>query len=507
MFSESRRYSLVTIVKVPEILGGEKKFRMINNYLLIKTIGHGSISKVFLGVDTEKLHLNEINNDPERKDSNFNETNICFDKCQLYAIKRISINELSRKSNALMQLEREIKHLRSFRHLNILKLHEVLHSTNDNYVYIVLEYADFGSLESILEKGHQFSLESIFSTIKQVADALKYIHSMGFVHQDIKPGNILLNSEGIALIADFGLGHSFQSAAMIVGSPAFQAPEALDKSSEDLDLGSNETLDQPNLTKQNSIEIDQEYNSLMNRSIFNYFQAYTQKINRLQPKPIPNQNNQIDGFCPQVREDVWALGVTLYQLLFGNLPFIGDNLYEIISNIKTKPLQIPPNSVSIELETLIRNMLAVNPCDRLTLNQVLEHPLIKNAPDRVPIHHSAKEGTIPLISKIDWKKHFLESLKNYEKIDCIICDKDYPFMKAALLCKNNVEQPKISIRPNLERRNSMVPNKNVISFAIVPRTAQSKTPLRCLPLKKMISSEKLESSNPNLLQFPSYTKE
>jgi serine/threonine-protein kinase 11 len=71
-------------------------------------------------------------------------------------------------------------------------------------------------------------LFSALSIVKQIARALYSIHSAGFVHQDIKPSNIVLTSEGRAVLSDFGIGHSFTSAAMVVGSPAYQAPEALD---------------------------------------------------------------------------------------------------------------------------------------------------------------------------------------------------------------------------------------------------------------------------------------
>lgn len=506
MFCESRRYSLVTIVKVPELLNSEKKYRMINNYLLIKTIGHGSISKVFLAIDTEKMHLDvETKEDSGDNNLKFSENNICFDKCQLYAIKRISLNELSRKTNALMQLEREIKLLRSFHHSNILKLHEVLHSMKDNYAYIVLEYADFGSLNSIIEKGHRFSLESIQSIIKQVAEALKHIHSKGYVHQDIKPGNILLNSEGTALIADFGLGHSFQSATMIVGSPAFQAPEALDKSADDFE-DESDNREQSILTKH--INEDQEYNSLINRFNYGSIQLRNLKNNQFSLNNSIDSINPADDHCPQVREDVWSLGVTLYQLLFGNLPFIGENLYEIVSNIKEKPLQIPSNMVSFELENLIRKMLSVNPRNRMTLDEVLENPLIKNAPNRVSIHRCAREGTIPLMSKIDWKKSFITALNNYEKIECQVCDSNYSFLRINLLIRSQNELPKVPDvqRPPFERRNSLIPKKNVISFSKITKDG-SKTPLRCVSLKRVVSKDKVDPNSSDLLQFPTYTKE
>jgi serine/threonine protein kinase len=157
-----------------------------------------------------------------------------------------------------------------------------------------------------------------------MAGAIKYLHKAGFVHQDIKPWNIIINDIGRAMLADFGIGHSFQSAGMVVGSPAFQAPEALDDDVDE-DLCGDDHL-----------------------------------------------------IAPQ-KEDVWALGVTLYQLLFMRLPFPGDNLYEIVNYIREHELQVGP--CDPEIEALIRGMLTVDPATRFGIDDVVNHPLIQGAAD------------------------------------------------------------------------------------------------------------------------------
>jgi serine/threonine protein kinase len=125
------------------------------------------------------------------------------------------------------------------------------------------------------------------------------------------------------MLADFGVGHSFASAGMVVGSPAYQAPEALDDS-----YASDE-----------------------------------------------------DIFDEPQKEDVWALGVTLYQLLFRELPFIGSTLFEIVNDIKARRLKIP-DGTAVESEQLVSGMLTVDPISRIGVEELLNNPLIMGAADR-----------------------------------------------------------------------------------------------------------------------------
>jgi serine/threonine protein kinase len=215
--------------------------------------------------------------------------------------------------------------MRLLKHPNILRLIEVLYVGPDAEAFLVLEYADQGSVADLIAQGTHLSQSAIFSILKQIAQAIQYLHATGYIHQDVKPSNILLDSSGRAVLADFGVGHSFHSAGMVVGSPAYQAPEALNDS-----YGSDESSD----------SLDE----------------------------------------PE-KEDVWALGVTLYQLLFHTLPFAGSTLFEIVNEIKNHPLEIPAGT-DPGIARLLRGMLTVDPMSRYSVDDLLRHPLIGGAADR-----------------------------------------------------------------------------------------------------------------------------
>jgi serine/threonine protein kinase len=115
-------------------------------------------------------------------------------------------------------------------HPNLLKLLEVLHVPGTDKVFLILEYADLGSVDAWLARRQCLSLPTVLSIVKQTAQALEYMHSAGYVHQDVKPGNIHVDHRGRVMLADFGIGHTLLSADLAVGTPGYQAPEVLDDS-------------------------------------------------------------------------------------------------------------------------------------------------------------------------------------------------------------------------------------------------------------------------------------
>lgn len=368
MISGARRLSLIIEFDEDDIEGLPKFRKKLNNYIIVKSLGKGSSSKVFLAVDSQTR--------------------------EKYAIKRMKLRDLIRTSNGIAQLQREIDLMKKFHHTNIIKLYEVLYDKRDYYVYLVIEYAENGSLFRYIENNIQIPEISVCSIIKQISSALSSMHRIRYVHQDVKPGNILLCSDGRAILADFGIGHTFQSSTMVVGSPAYQAPEALDdySSSDSEDNTPNESEENCHQNEGESIHlfpVDESTSSSIssapdsipkiprNHVVFNETESNGDLIKRAS---ISSQSSA-DELAQ--KEDVWALGVTMYQTLFLKLPFEGDNLFEIVGNIKRKNLEFPSNT-SDGVKELITGMLQIDPLKRISNTEVQQTDIIKNAPDTTP---------------------------------------------------------------------------------------------------------------------------
>lgn len=312
-----------------------KPVTQVNEYLCLRAIGEGSSAKVYLGHDT-------------RHDKPF-------------ALKRFRLKDL-RRTDGLSQLEREIAAIRKMRHPNIIQLHEVLHDEDRDFVYLVLDFANFGSLDAFLRRsssespnGRAVDIRVIRMVFSQVLAAVQYLHSQGIVHQDIKPSNILLCADGRAFLSDFGVGHSFQSTAMVVGSPGYQAPEVL---SEVEDADGNPAL-----------------------------------------------------------EDVWSLGVTFYQALFGRLPFVGETVFEVVQDIRSRPLVIP-DGTDPEVVKLLRGMLCPDPKKRMTVDDVAASDFFAGVVI-APIGQAVSQEV-----GIGGKK--------IKKTTAVICDANYSFAKPCL---------------------------------------------------------------------------
>jgi serine/threonine protein kinase len=272
-----------------DALGSIESLKCVNQYVKLDRIGRGGNSKVFAAFD--------------RLDHSF------------YAMKHVNLANISRSRYGFSRLEKEIELLQSLSHPNIISLREVLHVQNRDSIYIVTNLANCGSLSSILRSGclTPSALQYVF---KCIASAVGYLHSHKLVHQDIKPANVLLSSAGGVFLTDFGMSHSFETPAVVFGSPLYNAPESVDP--------------------------------------------------------------EIDPDDSKGKEDIWSLGITLYEMLFGVCPFRGQDVYEIIASIHETDLVAPDGCDKTAWE-LIKGMLRPNPRERFGIEEVLESEYVKTA--------------------------------------------------------------------------------------------------------------------------------
>jgi calcium/calmodulin-dependent protein kinase I len=231
-----------------------------------------------------------------------------------YAIKCISKKLIDKKE--LQLLEREIEIMKKLQHPNIIQLMEVVDSPDT--LYLVLEYATGGELfDAIVNKG-QYSEDDAAHIIKQILEAIRFVHSNGIAHRDLKPENLLLADpeKDIVKIADFGLSKDFgeEQLQTSCGTPDYVAPEVL--------LG----------------------------------EPYDMAV------------------------DIWSIGVITYVLLCGFPPFWGEAQKELFENIMSGNFDFPDpewTDVSPEAKEFIKKILVVDPNKRYTAEECLEDPWVK----------------------------------------------------------------------------------------------------------------------------------
>jgi len=207
---------------------------------------------------------------------------------------------------------REIQITARLSHPHILPLYDS--GAADGFLYYVMPYVVGESLSDLMEREKQLSLEEAIRITREVAEALAYAHSMGLVHRDIKPDNVMM-SGGHAIVADFGIARAVSEAGgdkltqtgMAVGTPAYMSPE----------------------------------------------QAAGEE--------------NVDG-----RSDIYSLGCVLYELVVGQVPFTGPTPMAVMARHSMD--QVPPphimrQTVPEDLEDVIYVAMAKAPADRFRTAQ------------------------------------------------------------------------------------------------------------------------------------------
>ncbi|KAK4686255.1 hypothetical protein P7C73_g3874, partial [Tremellales sp. Uapishka_1] len=154
------------------------------------------------------------------------------------AIKSISL--LSLPPSSLPDIMSEIDLLKNLNHANIVKYKGF--ARDKESLFIVLEYCENGSLQSILKRFGKFPESLVAVYVSQVLEGLIYLHEQGVIHRDIKGANILTNKDGSVKLADFGVSSRAQGGGAltstggtendneVVGSPYWMAPEVIEQS-------------------------------------------------------------------------------------------------------------------------------------------------------------------------------------------------------------------------------------------------------------------------------------
>ncbi|XP_075245786.1 MAP/microtubule affinity-regulating kinase 3-like isoform X8 [Convolutriloba macropyga] len=197
--------------------------------------------------------------------------------------------------------------MKMLNHPNIVKLFEVIET--DNSLYLVMEYASGGEVFDYLVAHGRMKEKEARAKFRQIVSAVQYCHSKKIIHRDLKAENLLLDHEMNIKIADFGFSNEFSAGNKL-----------------DTFCGSP-------------------------------------------PYAAPElfQGKKYDG--PEV--DVWSLGVILYTLVSGSLPFDGSNLKELRERVLRGKYRIP-FYMSTDCENLLKRFLVLNPVRRSSLESVMQ---------------------------------------------------------------------------------------------------------------------------------------
>ncbi|XP_044741623.1 calcium/calmodulin-dependent protein kinase type 1 isoform X1 [Chrysoperla carnea] len=317
---------------------GDKQISVDEKYYLKELLGTGAFSEVRLA---------------ESKDR----------PGQMFAVKIIDKKALKGKEDSL---ENEIKVLRRFseqtqpqksmdnvvqptrlKHPNIVQLLETFEDKSK--VYLVMELVTGGELfDRIVEKG-SYTEKDASHLIRQVLEAVDYMHEQGVVHRDLKPENLLYYSpdeDSKIMISDFGLSKMEDSGIMATacGTPGYVAPEVLAQ------------------------------------------KPYGKAV------------------------DVWSIGVISYILLCGYPPFYDENDANLFAQILKGEFEFDSpywDEISDSAKDFIQKLMCVNVEKRFTCRQALQHPWIcGNAASDKNIHGTVSEQLKKNFAKSRWKQAY-----------------------------------------------------------------------------------------------------
>ncbi|XP_063764166.1 MAP/microtubule affinity-regulating kinase 3a isoform X11 [Eleginops maclovinus] len=217
------------------------------------------------------------------------------------------IDKTQLNPNSLQKLFREVRIMKILNHPNIVKLFEVIET--ERTLYLVMEYASGGEVFDYLVAHGRMKEKEARAKFRQIVSAVQYCHQKHIVHRDLKAENLLLDADMNIKIADFGFSNEFTMGNKL-----------------DTFCGSP-------------------------------------------PYAAPElfQGKKYDG--PEV--DVWSLGVILYTLVSGSLPFDGQNLKELRERVLRGKYRIP-FYMSTDCENLLKRFLVLNPTKRGTLEQIMK---------------------------------------------------------------------------------------------------------------------------------------
>ncbi|KAJ5373645.1 Calcium/calmodulin-dependent/calcium-dependent protein kinase [Penicillium concentricum] len=309
----------------------------INQYVIRQEIGRGSFGAVHLAADQfgNEYAVKEFSKSRLRK------------RAQSHLLRRPrgpsrpgsdfnsplhrhpSGDDNETAKNPLYLIKEEIAIMKKLNHSNLVSLIEVLDDPSEDSLYMVMEMCKKGVVMKVglEERADPYDDEQCRCWFRDLILGIEYLHSQGIVHRDIKPDNCLVTNDDMLKVVDFGVSEMFEKdsdmfTAKSAGSPAFLPPEL-----------------------------------------------------------CVVKHGDVSGKAT----DIWSMGVTLYCLRYGKLPFEKQSIFELYDSIRGDPLVYEDESDE-GFKDMIGRILEKDPEKRIDMFGLREHPWV------------TKNGTDPLLS-------------------------------------------------------------------------------------------------------------
>lgn len=320
----------------------------INQYLIKQEIGRGSFGAVHLAADQygQEYAVKEFSKSRLRK------------RAQSHVLRhnsgarrhgvQVGFNSPLHRhpsghedepgGNSLWLIKEEIAIMKKLHHTNLVSLIEVLDDPTEDSLYMVMEMCKKGVIMKVGlgEDTDPYDDDRCRCWFRDLILGIEYLHAQGIVHRDIKPDNCLLTSDDVLKIVDFGVSEMFEKdsdmyTAKSAGSPAFLPPEL-----------------------------------------------------------CVVKHGDVSGRAA----DIWSMGVTLYCLRYGRIPFEKESIFELYDSIRNDEVKCE-GETDEDFKDLIFRILEKDPTKRITMSELREHSWVtKRGADSLL---SAEENTANLV--------------------------------------------------------------------------------------------------------------